>query len=95
MSDPPTGEEIKDIRAEIERQQANWDPLDLPDSQAQLVTDIEAAGGPDDMIARVGAGIFHDYVSPVPMPKQVLVSDAKAHGLEEIARRAMEGRYDP
>ena len=92
---PPTEEELEEIRQEIQEQQENWDPLDLPESQAQLARDIRDAGGPDDMIARVGAGIYHDYVSPVAMPKQVLVADAKSHGLEEIARKAMQGAYDP
>ena len=93
--DPPTEDEIEQIHAEIEQQQEEWDPLDLPDSQAQLIKDIRAAGGPDDMVSRTGAGLYHDYVSPHPLPKHLLVSDAKAAGLEEIAQRAMQGHYDP
>lgn len=92
---PPTDEEIEEIQQEIEREQEEWDPLDLPESQKQLVKDIRAAGGPDEMISRVGAGLYHDYVSPHPMPKHLLVGDAKAHGLDEIAQRAMQGHYDP
>jgi len=95
LPDPPTEEEIEEVRREIGKQQAEWDPLDLPESQAQLARDIRDAGGPDDMIARVGAGIYHDYVSVVPMPKQLLVADAKTHELEEIARKAKQGVYDP
>jgi hypothetical protein len=95
LPDPPTEAEIEGIRREIEEQQAAWDPLDLPESQAQLARDIRDAGGPEDMIARVGAGIYHDYVSPVAMPKQVLVADAKGHELEEIARKTKQGAYDP
>jgi len=93
--DPPSEEEIERIREEVKQEQENWDPLDLPESQEQLVKDIKAAGGPDDMISRVGAGLYHDYVSPHPMPKHLLVSDAKANGLEEIAQRAQQGHYDP
>jgi len=92
---PPTEDEIKEMRKEIEREQENWDPLDLPESQTQLVKDLQAAGAPDDLISRVGAGLYHDYVSPHPMPKHLLVGDAKAAGLEEIAQRAMQGQYDP
>jgi len=93
--DPPTEKEIAEIQAEVEKQQEEWDPLDLPESQEQLILDIRAAGGPDDMVSRTGAGLYHDYVSPHPMPKHLLVSDAKAAGLEEIAQRAMQGHYDP
>jgi len=93
--DPPTEAEIEQIQADIERQQEEWDPLDLPESQGQLVKDLQAAGAPDDMISRTGAGLYHDYVSPHPMPKHLLVGDAKANDLEEIAQRAMQGHYDP
>jgi len=90
-----TQDEINEIREEIEKEQEEWDPLDLPDSQAQLVKDLRAAGAPDDLISRTGAGLYHDYVSPHPMPKHLLVGDAKAAGLEEIAQRAQQGHYDP
>jgi len=93
--DPPTEAEIEEIQREIEREQEEWDPLDLPESQGQLVKDLQAAGAPDDMISRTGAGLYHDYVSPHPMPKHLLVVDAKANDLEEIAQRAMQGYYDP
>lgn len=92
---PPTSEEVEEIQQEIEREQENWDPLDLPESQAQLAKDIRAAGGPDEMISKVGAGAYHDYVSPHPMPKHLLVMDAEAHDLHEIAARAKRGYYDP
>jgi len=95
FENPPTEEEVEQIREEIEREQEEWDPLDLPESQAQLVKDLQAAGAPDDLISRVGAGLYHDYVSPHPMPKHLLVGDAKAAGLEEIAHRAQQGHYDP
>lgn len=93
--DPPSQDEIEEIRAEIEAEQENWDPLDLPESQEQLVKDLKAAGGPDEMISKVAAGTYHDYVSPHPMPKHLLVMDAKAHDLHEIAQRAKQGVYDP
>lgn len=93
--DPPTEEEIAQIQDEIAKEQENWDPLDLPESQAQLVKDLRAAGAPDDMISKTGAGLYHDYVSPHPMPKHLLVGDAKANGLDEIAHRAKQGHYDP
>jgi len=92
--DAPTEEEIEQIHKDIEQAREGWDPLDLPESQAQLVKDLQAAGAPDDMISRVGAGVYHDYVSPMPMPKHQLIADAQAHGLEEIAHRAKRGDYD-
>lgn len=94
-ADPPPSEMIEELQADIEREQEEWDPLDLPESQEQLVRDIKAAGGPDEMINKVAAGIYHDYVSPHPMPKHQLVKDATENGLEEIAHRAKRGDYDP
>jgi hypothetical protein len=91
----PTQEEIEEWQREIEQEQSNWDPLDLPESQKQLVKDLKASGAPKDMISKTGAGLYHDYVSPHPMPKHLLVGDAKTHGLEEIAHRAKSGHYDP
>jgi hypothetical protein len=93
--DAPSQDEIEQWQDEIEQQQEDWNPLDLPESQEQLVKDIKAAGGPDEMISKTGAGAYHDYVSPHPMPKHLLVTDAKAHGLNEIAHRAKQGHYDP
>jgi len=94
FENPPTEEEIKKWQEEAEQQKENWDPLDLPESQVQLVKDLQAAGAPQDMISRVGAGIYHDFVSPLPMPKHQLVADAQAHELHEIAERAKRGDYD-
>lgn len=93
--DPPTEEEINEAMRDIEAQNENWDPLDLPESQEQLVKDLHAAGAPKEMISKTGAGAYHDYVSPHPMPKHLLEMDAKAHGLDEIAARARQGHYDP
>lgn len=95
LPDPPTDEEVAEIQAEIEQERQEWDPHDLPESQEQLAKDIRAAGGPDWMIEKVAAGIYHDYVSPSPAPKHVLVADAKQEGLTEIAKRTREGVYDP
>lgn len=93
--DPPTEDEIERWQREIEEEQANWDPLDLPESQEQLVKDLHAAGAPKEMISKTGAGAYHDYVSPHPMPKHLLEMDAKAHGLDEIVERMKRGDYDP
>jgi len=93
--DAPTQEEIDAWQREIQEEQSEWDPLDLPESQEQLVKDLKAAGAPKDMISKTGAGLYHDYVSPHPMPKHLLVGDAKTNGLEEIAHRAKSGHYDP
>lgn len=92
--DPPTQEEIEEIQREIETKQANWDPLNLPEGQEQLVKDLKAAAAPRELIAKVGAGAYDDYASPHPMPKHLLVMDAQTHGLQEIAERAKRGDYD-
>jgi len=93
--DAPTEDEVEEIQREIAEEQDEWDPLDLPASQEQLVKDLKAAGAPDEMVSKVGAGAYHDYVSPHPMPKHLLVMDAKANDLHEIAKRAKDGHYDP
>jgi len=93
--EPPTDEEIAEIQDEIKQKQENWDPLDLPESQERLIRDIRAAGGPDEMVSRVGAGIYHDYVSPHPMPKHQLVADCEKWDLPEVAKKTKEGHYDP
>jgi len=95
LPEPPDEDEIEEIFEQISQEQEEWDPLDLPESQEQLVKDIRAAGGPDEMVSMVGAGVFHDYVSPHPMPKHFLVAQAKAHDLAEIAKKAKQGHYDP
>lgn len=92
--EPPTEEEIDELMAEIEERKEQWDPLDLPESQAQLVRDLNAAGAPDSLISKTAAGAYHDYVSPFPMPKHQLIMDAQAHDLDEIAQRAQQGHYD-
>jgi len=91
----PTPEEIEQAREQIKQEQDNWNPLDLPESQEQLIKDIRAAGGPDDMVTNVGAGIYHDYVSPHPMPKHLLVSHCEKWDLPEVAKKAKQGHYDP
>lgn len=91
----PTEEEIAKIQEEIKQEQEEWDPLDLPESQEHLIKDIRDAGGPDEMVTRVGAGIYHDYVSPHPMPKQLLVADCQKWDLPVIEKKTKEGRYDP
>jgi hypothetical protein len=95
LPDPPTEEEVEEIQQEVQEERENWNPTELPESQAQLVKDIKAAGGPDWMVEKVGKGIYHDYVSPSPMPKHVLVEDAENEGLYEIAKKARNGAYDP
>jgi len=93
--DKPTEDDFEEIRQEVEREQEEWDPLDLPESQERLVRDIRDAGGPDEMVSRVGAGVYHDYVSPHPMPKHLLVTDCQKWDLPVIAKKAKQGEYDP
>jgi len=91
----PSEDELEEIREEIEQEREDWNPLDLPESQEKLAKDIRDAGGPDEMISRVGAGIYHDYVSPLDMPKHQLVADCEKWELPVIAKKAKRGEYDP
>ena len=91
----PTEEELEEILEGIEREKEEWDPHDLPESQAQLVRDLDAAGAPEVMVVRTGLGHYHDYVSEHPSPKHLLVHHCQQHGLDEIVARAKQGAYDP
>lgn len=92
--DPPTEEELRQAREDVREEQENWDPLDLPPGQEELAKNLHAAGAPDELISRVGAGVYDDYVSPHPMPKHKLVADCEAHDLHEVAQKAKQGHYD-
>lgn len=78
-----------------EREAQDFDPDDLPESQQQLMDDLDASGAPAWMVEKTRTGWYHDYVSEHPMPKALLVHDAQESGLQEIADRAKRGDYDP
>lgn len=69
--------------------------VDLPDSQAQLVADLQDADAPQVMIEKAEALQYHDYQSDLAFPKMALVRDCRQYRLHDIAKNAMGGRYDP
>lgn len=67
---------------------------DLPESQQALLRDLKDSRAPEHMIGRTLSFVYHDYESPVAMPKHQLVADCEQAGLHDIAKRAMQGEYD-
>ncbi len=63
-------------------------------TKARLAHDLEAAGAPKDMVLRALGGFYDDFDSPLATPMIQLVADARAAGLEGIAKAAMHGAYD-
>jgi hypothetical protein len=64
------------------------------DSKQKLGAALREAGAPADMVIRAVGGYYSDYDSPLATPCIQLVVDARAAGLEDIARRAMAGEFD-
>jgi hypothetical protein len=60
----------------------------------RLACALEAAGAPQDMIARARGGFYDDFKSDLATPIVQLVQDAHAIGLKDIAQRAMKGEFD-
>lgn len=46
------------------------------------------------VISRAREGFYHDFESPIATPKVQLVRDLRSVGLEELARRVMNGDFD-
>jgi hypothetical protein len=60
----------------------------------RLAKALQDAGASERMIARAEGGYYGDFTSPLALPITQLVKDARAEGLEGIARRAMQGEFD-
>lgn len=60
----------------------------------RLAQALSLAGAPKAMIDKATQGYYDDYKSPIAHNIIVLVQDARANGLEDIARRAMDGEFD-
>ncbi len=60
----------------------------------KLARALLRANAPDAMIDRARKGIYDDYKSPLATPIIALVSDAREHGLAEIAERAIAGEFE-
>lgn len=48
----------------------------------------------DQLVANASAGLYHDFKSPHPTPKMLLVADLRKYGYRDLARRAERGEYD-
>lgn len=60
----------------------------------RLAEAIEEAGGSRWLQHRARDGWYDDFRSPDPMPISTLVHDLRKAGLEDLARRAMDGEFD-
>ena len=65
----------------------------IPTSE-KLAQALEAAGAPPEMIEKARAFYYDDYKSELAMPTVQLVIDAKAHNLNVIVERAIDGDFD-
>ena len=68
--------------------------MSLPDATQTLVDDLRDAGAPQSMVDKALSFAYHDFRSDHAMPKHLLVDDATAAGLSEIAEKAKQGAYD-
>jgi hypothetical protein len=68
---------------------------DLPESQQTLIDDLREVDAPEWMVEKTEQWYYHDFKSPAAAPKHLLVEDARMAGLELIAQKAINGRYDP
>ncbi len=67
----------------------------MPEStKDKLVKALREAHAPLEMIDRAKNYYYDDYKSSVGNNIQVLVQDARKHGLADIAQRAMDGEFD-
>ena len=60
----------------------------------KLARALREAGAPRQMVRRARRGEYDDYRSPHAMPIHMLVEDARAAGLTDIAERAIAGEFD-
>jgi hypothetical protein len=60
----------------------------------KLARALEEAGAPLAMIEKARIGYYDDFKSPLAMPETQLLTDARKHGLDDIAQGVLEGRWD-
>jgi len=69
----------------------------MPGTLTRLVRDLRCKpddGFRDEMIAAAEAGRWHDYRSPLGMPKIALDAELRRAGYEDLSRRCRQGDYD-
>lgn len=60
----------------------------------KLTRALIQAHAPQHMIDDAQAGHYGDFTSDLAMPITQLVNEATFHGLNDIAKRAMQGEFD-
>ncbi|SRR5229473_3938997 len=60
----------------------------------KLAQALIAARAPQEMIEHARSGYYDDYKSSVANNIMALVTDARKHKLDDIAKRAMDGEFD-
>lgn len=60
----------------------------------RLVQALTGSGAPTDMIMRAAMGYYDDFKSELVAPIYQLVMDARAAGLDHIAKLAADGEFD-
>lgn len=63
-------------------------------AKEKLVAALHEAKAPTVMLACAARGGYDDFESDSATPISDLVRDARAFGLRDIARRAMNGEFD-
>lgn len=48
----------------------------------------------EELLAKARSGFYHDYKSPEPTPKILLVTDLARYGYRDLARKAARGEYN-
>ena len=69
-------------------------PIESIPTTERLARALEAAGAPQDMIARARGGYYDDFKSQEIFPIRTLVEHANLHSLYDIAERAKQGEFD-
>lgn len=64
------------------------------EAQTRLFDDLNDAGAPDWMLEKVVADFYHDFESPHPAPKHLLVHDLNLAGLTAFEEAVKTGEYD-
>ena len=61
---------------------------------ARLCEALDEAGASESMKIRAYLGCYHDFDTDSPTPITDLVRDARAEGLDDLAKRAAAGEFD-
>ena len=84
------------IESDIQEARRTWspEPEEMPPGMSKLLNDMTEADAPNWMFEKALDGAYCDFVSEEVSPKALLAQDAQRAGLDEIANKAVTGRYD-